>query len=251
MYPQLTNGASKMRVVLPVCERDCRLMLHNLDWQYELDGRKDYDCVLCADGELSVEMIAELERAAWRTYAEVNTLVYPTAPHPQWPHGPNWAFQQSARYMQAGARPWFWMEPDCTPLRPGWLDRWNHEYNIRKKAIMGVLVPGMGHCNGTAVYPANFPKLSPKSMTCTSAAWDGVMREETIRHTHDASDLMCHVWGIDKGQAKPFGGEPAHFSSYNQVEAWVNPRAILFHRAKDPSLIERLREKYANGHFNR
>lgn len=246
----MTNADPKMRVALPVCVKDANLMLHNLQWQFELDGRKEFDCVLCLDGQLSAGMIANLELAASRTYAGVTMFIYPPAPQPRWPNGPNWAFQHTAHFMRADSRSWFWMESDCIALKPGWLDRWNQEYNLRQKSIMGVLVPGMGHCNGTAVYPANFPSMSPRAMICTDVAWDGLMQKDTIQNTHNAADLMCHVWGIKNGAARPFGGEPAHFPSEREVMAWVKPRAILFHRAKDTSLIERLRELYENGHPN-
>lgn len=232
-----------IRVALPVCKRDMELMLHNLRWQRELDVRKDYDCVLSLDGELTPDEIVELESAAWDTFDWVDVNVYPTAPNKSWPQAPNWAFQHTARYMQKGSRPWFWMEPDCVPLCPDWLDVLNKEYWRCKKAIMGVIVEGMGHCNGTAIYPHNFPQLSRDSMECTDVAWDGLMKKDTIWTTHNVPHLMCHVWGITKGRAKPFGGSPAHFRTWSDVERWVNLSAVVFHRAKDSSLIDRLRER--------
>lgn len=243
MTPSVTRYRNKIRVALPVCNNDADLMLLNLDWQEELDGRKDFDCVLTVDGSVPTSTIKALEIAAWRTFSEVNVLVYPTAPIQRWPNGPNWAFQQTARYIQKSCRPWFWMEPDCVPINPGWLNYWNQEYFDAGKAIMGVIIEGMGHCNGTAIYPAHFPSLSPESMSCTDVAWDGLMKKRTIQHTHNASHLMCHVWGITNGKALPFGGTAAHFDTWNDVKRWVDLGAVLFHRAKDGSLIERMREQ--------
>lgn len=242
MFNQRDLPGNRIQVVLPVCTKDCGLMLDNLRWQRELDGIKDFSCVLSADDSTPKDIVDELEDAAWETFLSVKVYYYDTAPNPAWPNGPNWAFQHAALYMMGLGSAWFWMEPDCLPIRPGWLKIWNMEYWLHRKPIMGVIVPGMGHCNGTAVYPANFPKLSPSAMTCTNDAWDGVMRWDTIKLTHDVPRLLCHVWGIENGIAVPFGGETAHFKTQHDVFRWVDLNAILFHRAKDSSLIDRLRE---------
>lgn len=242
MVPYKTPMFNRMRVVLPVCQKDCSLMLANLQWQYELDGRKQFDCVISADSSLPDSILNELIVAAYRTFSTVDLLVYETAPNTNWPNGPNWAFQQTARFMQDGKRAWFWMEPDCIPLCPGWLTVWNDAYFSQKRPIMGVVVEGMGHCNGTAVYPAKFPRICRAAMNCTDLAWDGEMRDETIGITYNAAHLLCHVWGIKNGKAMPFGGDPAHFETWEDVERWVNSEAILLHRCKDTSLIEQLRK---------
>ena len=244
MVPQFQPAINKMRVALPACAKDLNLMLANLEWQAELEPRKDFDCVLSVDAGLPTQAIQALETRAWKSFAEVSILTYPVPPNTNWPNAPNWAFQHTARHMQQGQRPWFWMEADCIPLRPGWLTEWNRFYFQCGRPIMGVIVAGMGHCNGTAVYPACFPALSKRAMTCTDTAWDGLMKDETIRHTCNAPHLLCHVWGIENGRARPFGGEAAHFRSWQDVLRWVNLDALLFHRAKDTSLIERLREHY-------
>lgn len=251
MAPQFAPVGGQIRVVLPACPMDAHLMLANLDWQEELDGRKDWDCVLAIDGATKPDLIRDLEIAAWRTYSQVQVYVYPTAPYPVWPNGANWAFQHAAKHMKPGGRSWFWMESDCMPLRPDWLVILNQEYHLAGKPIMGAIVKGMGHCNGTAVYPPHFPDLCPAAMKCTETAWDGLMKKDTIHLTHNASHVICHVWGIDRGRARPFGGAPAHFNSWSDVERWVDLKAALFHRAKDTSLINQLRAHYDYRHTDR
>lgn len=233
----------KIRVVLPLCQKDGPLLLQNLEWQKELDGVKDFDCVLAVEVGTHVSLMDSCEAAATLTYRSVQTFTYPRAPQLKWPNAPNWAFQHAARFMQRQQSPWFWMEPDCLPLRPGWLTVWNDRYVSARKPIMGYIIPNMGHCNGTAIYPANFPALSRLAMTCTDVAWDGLMKRETIHLTENAPDLMCHVWGIKGGRAMICGGDPAVFKSQADVDAWVNPKAVLFHRSKNTTLIERLRER--------
>ena len=242
--PQFESVPSKIRVALPACPVDAYLMMANLGWQEYLDGRKDFDCVLSIDSKVDSDVIEQLETLAWRTFSEVQIITYPTAPIPVWPNGPNWAFQQTARYMSNSTRAWYWMESDCFPIRSGWLDVLNSEYQSCGKPMMGPIVQGMGHCNGTAIYPANFPRLSPASMTCTYDAWDGVMCKDTIHLTHNASHLMYHIWGIKDNKAMPCGGSPAHFGSWEDVERWVDPNAVVIHRCKDTSFADRMFEKF-------
>lgn len=233
----------KIRVVFPLCEKDGKLLLENLKWQTELDGKKDFGCVIAAEVRTPSTMVDACAREAAKSYANVGIFFYPRAPKPKWPNAPNWVFQHTARYMQRQSDPWFWMEPDCIALRPGWLTMWSERYFASGKPLMGFIVPQLGHCNGTAVYPANFPTLSRRAMTCSDVAWDGLMKLETIHLTAHAPDLMCHVWGIRNGKAMDYGGEPAVFASQANVDAWVCPQAVLFHRSKNTTLIERLRER--------
>lgn len=237
-----------IRVVLPVCKKDMGLMLHNLKWQRELDVRKDYDCVLSLDGSLTPDEIVDIESAAWDTFEWVETYVYPTAPRSSWPQAPNWAFQHTARHMKQGNRPWFWMEADCVPLQPDWLDALNAEYFNCRKPMMGVVVQGMGHCNGTAIYPPNFCDISRKAMRCVDVAWDGEMKSDTIHLTHNVPHLMCHVWGIKNGRAVPSGGDAAIFKNWSDVKRWVDLKAVVFHRSKNETLINQLRIYYDNRH---
>lgn len=239
----MISNHQKIRVVFPLCGKDGSLLLENLKWQTELDGEKDFACTLAIESGTPGELTKPCLEEAGRTYRSVATFFYPRAPKAKWPNAPNWVFQHTARYMQRQSQPWFWMEPDCIALRPGWLTIWNDRYFVAGKPLMGFVIPRMGHCNGTAIYPANFPTFSRRAMTCTEVAWDGLMKAETIHLTANAQDLMCHVWGIKNGQALICGGEPAVFTSQAQVDAWVNPQAVLFHRSKNTTLIERLRER--------
>lgn len=239
----MTAASSKIRVVLPLCQKDGLLLLENLKWQTELDGHKEFNCILAVEAGTKTDLVQACLLEAAKSYQSLDIFTYPRVPKPKWPNAPNWVFQHVARHMQRQDDPWFFMEPDCIPLQPGWLPIWNERYLAAGKPLMGFIVPNMGHCNGTAVYPANFPALSRRAMTCTDVAWDDVMKAETIHLTTNAPDLMCHVWGIKNGVAMIYCGEPAVFTSQESVDEWVNLKAILFHRAKNTTLIERLRER--------
>jgi hypothetical protein len=83
----------------------------------------------------------------------------------------------------------------------------------------------------------------PKTMSCTNLAFDWVMRPEMIHECYDAGALIQHCWGITAGRPDPVYGEPAHFATQREVDNWLEPDAVLFHRCKNGSLIDRLRER--------
>jgi hypothetical protein len=230
-------------IVLPCCERDLQMLLKNLQWMTELDGQQSADALVAQDPDTNRILARQVIDAARAAFQQVDLLVYDRVPSPMWPFAPNWAFQSTAWHMyQRVGRPWFWCEADCVPLSAGWLNRWFDEYEQAGRPLMGAVVEGRGHCNGTAIYPANFPELSPNAMRATDVAWDWVMRAETIAHTHP-SRLLAHCWGIVRDQPHPYEGPPASFRIQAQVDKWVRAGAVLFHRSKDGTLIDRLRER--------
>lgn len=231
--------AQPIMVVMPPCHKDVKLAIDNLKWQKELDGKKDFHCVFAVDDSLanSVSWLTTFGKA---TFQEVSVFTYPRPPVSKWPDAPNWAFQHTARHMRSFNHPWFWMEPDCIPIAKGWLSLLNQEYALCRKPIMGSIIDGMGHCNGTAIYPSNFCELSRAAMACTNRGWDMEMKSETIHLTHP-SKLMYHIWGIANGVAVQNGGNPVLFRTWDDVQRWVDLDCVVVHRCKNTSLIERLR----------
>lgn len=242
MVPRTDN---RMIVVLPCCDKDAFIGVKNLKWMSELDGVNDFDALVSMDSSTYQTLSKEFVDAARKAFRSVTVFKYPMPPETQWPYGANWAFQSTAWQMMNFGRPWFWMESDCVPLKPGWLKRWQEEYDRCGKPMMGPVIKGRGWVNGTSVYPANFPDLSPGAMDATNFAWDWRMERDTIHLTHDASHLFDHVWGIIDDKPCPAEGPAAIFPTQREVDKYINPDAILFHRAKDGSLQDRLRERKA------
>lgn len=234
IYPKIT-------VVIPTCQKDMQLTIDNLRWQKDLDGKKDFTCILCFDASFPTQFISTITQLCRGTFEKVSVFKYPAPPTTKWPYAPNWSFQHTARYMFGLGKPWFWMEPDCIPLKKNWLDLLNQEYMMCNKPIMGSIIGGMGHCNGTAIYPHNICKLSNAAMTSTSLGWDSEMKDETIHLTHP-SKLMYHIWGIDKGVAVQNGGTPVVFRTWDDVKRWVDFDCVTLHRCKNSSLIKMLTE---------
>lgn len=236
---------NRIIVVLPVCDRDAYAGTKNLKWMAELDGRIDADAVVSEDASTFQVLAKEFREAAQKVFRSVTFFKYPMPPEAAWPCGPNWAFQSVAWHMMGFGRPWYWHEADAIPLKPGWFARLQEEYDKGGKPLMGPIIKGRGWMNGTAVYPHNFPELSPEAMAATQHAWDWVTEKETIHLTHDAAHLIDHVWGIVDDKPSPTDGPAATFPTQREVDKYINPNAIIFHRNKDTTLVDRLRERLA------
>lgn len=221
------------------------MLLKNLQWMKDLDGCQPFDALLSQDPDTNRILAGQVMDAARAAFRHVDLFVYDRVPMPRWPFGPNWAFQSTAWHMhERVGRSWFWCEADCVPLRAGWLPDWFQEYGRASKPFMGAVVEGRGHMNGTAIYPPDLPEISPAAMNATDVAWDWVMRQDTIALTHH-SRLLQHCWGIANDRPHPYDGQPASFNSQAHVDRWIRPGAVLFHRSKDGTLIDRLRERKA------
>lgn len=232
--------AHGLTVVLPICERDTKPMLKNLQWMKHLGGCGGFNAVVFQDESMRAASAEGVISAAREVFTDVGVVRYDRPPVIRWPRAANWVFQCAAWFALEELKcPFFWMEADCVPVKRGWLDAWNDEYSKCGQPMMGAIVGTMGHCNGTAIYPADFAELSVAAMGALDIAWDWAMRPETIHLTHN-SKLMCHVWGIEGGKAMPFAGAAATFRSKQDVERWVCPESVLFHRSKDGTLIDQL-----------
>lgn len=230
-------------IVFPCCEKDLQMLIKNLHWMTELDGTQPFEALISQDPDTNKILAGQVMSAACAAFARVSLFIYDRVPMPRWPFGPNWAFQSTAWHIyERVGRPWFWCEADCVPLRSGWLTAWYEDYGRAGQPFMGSVVEGRGHMNGTGIYPENFPDISPKAMAAADVAWDWVMRPDTYPLTHH-SKLLQHCWGIVNDQPHPYDGPPACFLSQAQVSRWVRPDAVLFHRSKDGTLIDRLREQ--------
>ena len=136
--------------------------------------------------------------------------------------------------------PWFWMEPDAVPLTPDWLDKIEDEYLAAKKPFMldKVITPTRSHNSGVGVYPGRVRDYTQRLWELSGGSpWDVFLAEEFTPFTHHTGlihDKFYRVW------EDPKSGPPV-FPDAESLSI-IEPGAVLFHRNKDGSLIERLRE---------
>lgn len=242
-----------MIVVIHFCTKDVDLAIKNLNWWIYLDGKAELDCVLSYDDITPANKVAEVEGLASRYFKSVQTFWYPAPIRKTWPYAPNWAWQETARYMAAThSKPWLWLESDAVAIRKGWLVDIAKEHYRVGKAFSGHVVTGMAHVNGVCVYPPIVAQYARDCLHVTEIAWDVVLGGELARdgdllqHVHPAHTLFQHCWCINPADGKAWNGsgEVATFKSTHDVIRLVDLTMAIFHRCKDGTLIDMLKLHY-------
>ncbi len=238
---RLPSIPAKIVVVFPFCRNDVALALKHMEWLQVLGGSSNHDCVLLCPQDTNA---AEMTRVARRTFKTVHVVVYGGHSNMGWPDGPNTAFRAAVGAMQKFNRPWLWLEADACVLRRDWLRVLEREYHHHQKPFFGPIVQGMGHMNGVGIYPPDTQKKLRRTLSLgTGTAWDSDMKDEMIHLCYDAGDIIAHCWGIIDGMPHPFQGADVNFPTQEHVDAWVLPSAVILHRCKNTSLLERLIER--------
>jgi hypothetical protein len=193
-----------------------------LDWVAELsaDSVRKYDLVLLCptNAELpeSVKAWGKMTR-----FAENHAIA-------AWPLGPNRVFQQVLwfYYHKKLRGPFFWIEADCVPLTPDWIDAIASEYRRGDKPFMGAMVDpdppknkAPRHMTGNAVYPENAYLLAPRLMEAHHTAWDVHAAPQILRQAHPTS-LIQHDW------------RSPEIRDRDDLRSRVQPNAVLFHSDK-------------------
>lgn len=169
-----------------------------------------------------------------------------------WPDSANHLFYETAKYLDSLnlADPWYYMEADCSPLRPGWFTALTHEHATAGKPYTGatndsrwldqrtqkVTIRGR-HMVGTAIYPPDFLKRCKLVHELDIVPWDVAIGSEIIGEVHDTK-LISHHWGCQNARREVDGLiycdsiDPT--KKYN--EGVIPAEAVVCHGIKDGSL---------------
>lgn len=246
----------KLLVILPFHRGDFQLALDLLKWIEELGGCKDFSILLLASHKvLNLEML-RIDVAAKLTFGEVilercNTGLQDES----WPRGANMMFRRGCQIVhERFKRPFLWMEPDCVPLKPGWLGFLEDEYqrcgkpfigNIRKQttnpALPEIYLPGC------SIYPANAQSILHSRWNPVTVAWDVTTAGITVPMAAETA-LIFEWWGI-KGRPPLFKASRCDSDPTNvMLPGQIPAEAVFFHRSKDGALIKLLRPPILNNH---
>lgn len=234
-----------MLITLPFFSGDSWLALKNLDFAIELDGRVDFDCLLVSDTQCDM---TQVESKAAQYFRKIHKFQYDAPQIRTWPVPQNNAFCQTSRYITQFKCPWFWWETDSVPVKPGWLTAIWEEYKRGKKPFGGHWNYGDKIFNGVAVYPSMVAAYSQKAAIADllellpgapqpQPPWDFYCSEEVFPKLHIMNNIMQHLWDMD--------GKSVTFPDQISVGRLLRPEVVLFHRSKDGTLIDRLRERKA------
>lgn len=224
-----------MLITITVAAKDQALALQTLAWAAEL-GREDYDCLLGIGKGVDAEPLLRAARKVFRTVTPLPIEV----PQDTWPWNKNAAFQEVARHIFEAVRAgrmahksWLWFEPDCTPLKKGWMATLAKAHLDGGKPFSGH-VYAVGYMACVGIYPWNFLELSPeRGMLCRQGPWDQCAAADV---NYAGVTPINHLL-----QDVPTGsdGFPPTFPDKESL-ALLKPDAVLFHKCKDGSLIGQL-----------
>lgn len=237
--------------VLPFHRGDLSLAQRLLGWIVELGGRQEHDLLLVWDKKLRVDETATIVEAGKKAFKGVVKTTTPwSMPDETWPKGANWMFETALKTAKAFNRPFLWLEPDCLPLKTGWLEKIKSDYEKSGSAFMG-MVYRAGHSglpekvmSGVGVYPADaHQRLSQRlQQTRMKLAFDVGLADLIVPEARN-SKLIWHFFG-EVGLPPTFVRKKEATSPRNALEVKVIPKqAVLAHRVKDGSLVEILRSK--------
>jgi hypothetical protein len=187
-----------------------------------------------------------------------------------WPLGPNQMFSDVAAAMYPTGVPFYFWEPDCVPMKEGWVDDLDAEYH-RKVGIMGHLYEGGTASNGkniykmivgSAVYPPNFLDFCPSAQSLSTynlayknagsipEPWDVRCRWNFLAIGRD-TPLIRTYWKSVNYQWKDgkivFYAEDPEAQGVQEVtcpDRVISSQAVVIHGCKDGSLHKMAQEGF-------
>jgi hypothetical protein len=172
-----------------------------------------------------------------------------------WPLGPNAYFRSTVSHLFSGGllnQAWYWFELDNTPLKQGWADILQTEYNLSKSLFMGVkhptyytdpdrkLVIKGYHMAGTGIYPPDFTNRCNLWRYEEGVAFDVWIQWEVLPHLTD-TQLIQHNWQTGNYRREKDViicdslKDPHPEIIYNKP---LREDAVVLHGCKDGSLAE-------------
>lgn len=158
-------------------------------------------------------------------------------PDERYPRGSVWGFWHIAQFCHERKYDFVLMEPDAIPLKATWWTELETEVETRQWPYLGHLEPA--HVSGGY----------PKHMAGCGAYWHQVWPAIDTSRLDKAFDVALaeHVVPLSESSRciqQVFGHEgPPRFRTQEDVRRIIREDAVLFHRNKDGSLIQLLRER--------
>jgi len=221
--------------VMPVSKNDVGLAVECLEWQAELGGHPDHTCLIWTPASMSERLVKTLVDAAEGAWGGVEHGSTPFDLSKEgWPQGANWMFATASQWCHKRQLDFMVLEPDATPLKPGWFTEIVGEFRRCGRPYMGTVEePGPQHPRhmpGNAVYSWDvFEKDTARALYIP---WDVLLAQDGIMDYVAETKRIQQVWGANN--------KPPTFPDHASLKI-IKPGAVVFHRCKDGSLIRQLK----------
>lgn len=232
-----------MLLALLTYEKDIEATIQLLAWMEELGGCSNHDLVIVADMNTPYQEICRALDIGRRIFQSVQAITNDRSVI-GWVEGPKSLVLALFRYMYPIGKPALLMDSDAIPLTEGWLDAIAAEYKAANRPYMGHVFncdqPGLPPrlMSPIAVYPPDAIEL--QLAIEQGHHWDVSMTEIVISKVHD-TPLIHHLFG-EMNRPPTFANVGIAGTNVFQPEN-IRPGAVIFHRNKDGTLINLLRER--------
>lgn len=249
-------------VVLPFHKGDAELARQLVTWMADLaaagaDSDKRYtphSLLLVADKSAPRETVDAMMTIARPLFAHASAM-FPVIPDDVqgWPKGPNRMFHDAMRQVSETQRlPFLWLEPDCVPITRYFLDRLAQAYERCDRKFMGCITESTAtggpqkHLPGCSIYPQDAFRML--KAFCNGDQPFDIANTDFILKRSRHTNLIQHLWGPSLGVSPRFVADDdaaavkANGNGGVLTLSALRPEAVLFHRCKDGSLIDLLRD---------
>ncbi len=238
-------------LVIPYHQKDAVLAKQLINWMGELHPEGYlHPCMLACDASVDRDTQSEIFKLAKPLFSSVELLRIPVPLDRQgWIPGSNFMFEKVAQTVQECVKlPWLWYEPDCVPLHEAWLDGLATYYYVQPRRFMGTWVDsnqaGMPnrYLEGCAVYDSRAYEGMKQFTASTTVGFPiGAAGYTVMRSTN--THLMQHFWG-KPDLAPTFRETKGEGDPENTIPmGYLKPDCLSFHRCKDGTLIDILRQR--------
>jgi len=248
-----------MNIVFAYHNGDAELALLSAKAITSMGINMRHKATLCATKDTA--LVHEITEELKKTFPEVGRIIAQDG-YNGWPLGPNQMFADAAAQCYAVNEPWMFWEPDCVPMKIGWVDDLETEFR-KEPAILGHKYEGGVATNGkniynmivgSAVYPPNFLDFCPSARSLDTynmayrnaenypEPWDVRCRWNFMAIGRDCP-LLRTYWKSVNYQWKD--GKIVFFAENSEAEAiqevtcpdrFISSQAVVIHGCKDGSL---------------
>lgn len=230
-----------MLAVFPFCQSDLadekRLQL----FIQELGGVKGHTCLLVVDQDCDWLQAIEIRDIAEKSFDKVD-IICDGAHAGGWIAGGNSKFKAAALWAKEHGEAFYFNESDAIPLKFGWLDAIQSEYEEKDVPFMGAIVhhqtPNFPnpYMEGNSVYSQDTYDLI-QSVWQDNVTWVNSCASIFVPHSVNSKLFFC-VWG-EAGNPPIFSTKSVPATSVFCLKN-IPPEAVVFHRSKGGSLIRQL-----------
>lgn len=244
-----------MLIVIPVSVSD-RNLIPSFLAAIERNGNiKNHDVVVLTTPSAAIEA-GELAGEMAKHASSSKVVKMDIDPQGGWPTAPNLQFNYAVNWIASNAPQshWYWMELDCTALKPGWADTLDLEYRESRKVFMGTVVPTIKirnpntpqaeayqegtHMVGTGLYPPVMPQWCIFwRYPLSGEPFDVLMQYETMKSLHDTNLIQHQLRTVNyRMDGDYIVGEDQAKLMGQTFSGRLSEDAVVHHGCKDGSL---------------